>query len=91
MAQLEEILERLSHLEARLENEKQLMTFEETCRYLRFSKYHLRRLCYRKLIPHYKPTGRTIFFFKQELDKWIRNGSLKKKKSFKHSRNNFRR
>lgn len=85
MKEIEEILERIHSLEAGISKEKLLLTFNEAQKYLGFSKYHLRRLCYRKKIPHYKPTERTIFFFRQELDAWVAARPCKRKSSSKGS------
>ncbi|HRP37400.1 MAG TPA: helix-turn-helix domain-containing protein [Candidatus Dojkabacteria bacterium] len=47
------------------------LSFKEACTYLGFAPSYLYQLTYRKVIPHYKPTGKMLFFSKCELDEWI--------------------
>lgn len=47
------------------------LNFKEACAYLGFAPSYLYKLTYRKVIPHYKPTGKVLFFSKNELDEWI--------------------
>lgn len=47
------------------------LTFKEACAYLGYAPSYLYKLTYQKIIPHYKPTGKIIFFSKNELDEWI--------------------
>ena len=70
------ILQRLFTLEELLKKkDDKPLTFKEACTYLGYAPSYLYKLTYRKVIPHYKPTGKMIFFSKNELDEWIfRNG-----------------
>ena len=72
----EQILQKLSALEELLKKkDDKPLTFKEGCTYLGYASSYLYKLTYRKVIPHYKPTGKMIFFSKNELDEWIfRNG-----------------
>jgi len=47
------------------------LTFKEACAYLGYAPSYLYKLTYRNVIPHYKPTGKMIFFSKNEIDEWI--------------------
>jgi excisionase family DNA binding protein len=47
------------------------MTFKEACAYLGFAPSYLYKLTSKQLIPHYKPTGKVLFFSKAEIDEWI--------------------
>lgn len=47
------------------------LNFREACAYLGFSPSYLYKLTYRKVIPHYKPMGKMLFFSKHELDEWV--------------------
>jgi len=47
------------------------LSFKEAASYLGFAPSYLYKLTYRKVIPHYKPTGKMLFFSKCELDEWI--------------------
>ena len=47
------------------------LNFKEACAYLGYAPSYLYKLTYQKIIPHYKPTGKIIFFSKNEIDEWI--------------------
>ncbi len=66
------ILQKLCTLENLLKKkDDKPLTFKEACAYLGYAPSYLYKLTYRKVIPHYKPTGKMIFFSKNELDEWI--------------------
>ena len=50
----------------------ELMNFRKTCEYLGIAPSSLYKLTCRNLIPHHKPTGKVLFFFKKEIDDWIK-------------------
>ena len=52
-------------------SQKPILTMDEAVMYTGLSKSYLYKLTYRKLIPHYKPTGKIIFFDRNELDKFF--------------------
>lgn len=67
-----EILQKLSLLENLLKKkDDKPLTFKEACAYLGYAPSYLYKLTYKKTIPHYKPTGKMIFFSKAELDEWV--------------------
>ena len=66
------ILEKLSTLEELLKKkDDRPLTFKEACTYLGYAPSYLYKLTYKNVIPHYKPTGKMIFFSKNEVDQWI--------------------
>jgi excisionase family DNA binding protein len=66
------ILSKLDTLENLLKKkDDRPLNFKEACAYLGFAPSYLYKLTYRKVIPHYKPTGKVLFFSKCELDEWI--------------------
>ena len=66
------ILEKLTTLEELLKNkDDRPLTFKEACTYLGYAPSYLYKLTYKNVIPHYKPTGKMIFFSKNEIDEWI--------------------
>ena len=72
----ETILRKLSTLEELLKKkDDKPLTFKEACVYLGYAPSYLYKLTYRNVIPHYKPTGKMIFFSKNELDEWIYKSS----------------
>jgi len=79
MSELEDIKHRLELLEARLdESRDKPMNVQEAAQYLGLSVSYLYRLTYQRKIPFTKPTGKVIFFMKDSIDKWVRNGRSRK-------------
>ncbi len=50
---------------------KETLDFEETASYTNQSRSYLYKLTSQGLIPHYKPTGKKIYFKRSELDEWM--------------------
>lgn len=74
------ILEKLTTLEELLKKkDDRPLTFKEACTYLGYAPSYLYKLTYRKVIPHYKPTGKLIFFSKNEVDEWIYKSSVERR------------
>ncbi|TKK71451.1 helix-turn-helix domain-containing protein [Ilyomonas limi] len=48
--------------------QKEILTFEEACIYLGRSASSMYKLTSARLIPHYVPTGKLIYFKRTELD-----------------------
>jgi len=61
-------------------SQKPILTFDEAATYTGFSKSYLYKLTYRQQIPHYKPTGKLIFFNRAELDQWIMTSQAEREK-----------
>lgn len=47
------------------------MTTKQAAEYLGMTYAGLRRLTSKKLVPFYKPSGKQLYFLKQELDQWL--------------------
>lgn len=68
----EEILKRLAHIEGLLEAQQpQPLTLAEAAVYLHVSKQTVYKLTSQSQIPHFKPTGKRVYFLKRELDEWV--------------------
>ena len=66
------ILSKLNNIEDLLANRvDEVLTFERACKHLDLSPSYLYKLTSEKRIPHYKPTGKRLYFSKAELDKWL--------------------
>ena len=66
------------------------MTAEEATQYLGFKSVDsLYNKCYRKQIPHYKPSGGKLYFLREELDAWIAAGRVATKAEMLKRANNF--
>ncbi len=56
---------------------KKVLTFEEAANYMGMSKSCLYKLTSQKIVPHYKPTGKMIFFDKDELEIFLLSVRIK--------------
>lgn len=50
---------------------KKVLTFEEAANYMGMSKSCLYKMTSQKLISHYKPNGKMIFFDREELEAYL--------------------
>lgn len=66
--QLQEIKEMISELS--IQN-KEILSFKEASKYLNLSHSTMYKYTSTNVIAHYKPTGKKIFFKKEDLDIWI--------------------
>ena len=57
--------------------EKNILTVDEVINYTGFSQKQIYKLTSTRQIPHYKPSGRKLFFKKDEIYKWITQGRVK--------------
>ena len=56
--------------------EKNILTVDEVINYTGFSQKQIYKLTSTRAIPHYKPSGRKLFFKKDEIDEWISRGRV---------------
>lgn len=79
MQKQDELLRRISNIEKLLEQRKtKLLNLVEAAKYLSISQSHLYRLTSQRKIPSHKPNGKYLYFFKEELDEWVRSGQGEK-------------
>lgn len=50
---------------------KKVLTFDEAAEYTGLSKSYLYKMTSQRVVPHYKPNGKLIFFEREELEKWL--------------------
>ncbi len=71
----QEISKKLDRIEQMLSElsllKKDVLNFPEACQYLNISGSHLYKLTSRKLIPHFCPQGKKLYFNRTELDLWL--------------------
>lgn len=71
------IIEKLNQLEQKIDEQnllkKDVLTFNDACKYLDLSASHLYKLTMNKDIPHYCPRGRKLYFNRTEIDMWLQN------------------
>ena len=71
------IEERIEELENLIYLSKNVLSFEESSRFLNLSKSYLYKLTSAGVIPHYKPQGKMIYFEKTALEEWLRQNPVK--------------
>ena len=57
-------------------NDKNILTVEDLMDYTGFSRKQIYKLTSTRRIPHYKPSGRKLFFKKDEIDECITRGRV---------------
>lgn len=50
---------------------KEVLTLEEVSRYTGLKASYIYQLTSKRQIPHYKPTGKYIFFNRAEVEEWL--------------------
>lgn len=65
------IREQLDRIEAAILSQKTVLTFDEAAAYTGLSKSDLYKKTSLRIIPHYKPRGKMIYFNREELDEWL--------------------
>ena len=68
---MEHIKEVLDRIMENLYLQKEVLSFDEACKYCNLSKSKMYKHTSNKNIPYYKPEGKLIFFKKEELDQWL--------------------
>lgn len=67
--------QRLSAVEESLKmaglTSKKVLTFEEAAQFTGLSKSYLYKLTSTQRIPHFKPTGKLVYFNREELEMWL--------------------
>ena len=57
-------------------HDKNILTVEDVVNYTGFSQKQIYKLTSTRTIPHYKPSGRKLFFKKDEIDELITRGRV---------------
>ncbi len=63
--------ERLARIESLLLANKKVLTLDEACDYTGMSRSYLYRLTSSGIIPHSKPSGKLVYFEREELERWL--------------------
>lgn len=87
------IIEKLNSIEKLIVEQqtmqKQVLNFNETCKYLELSQSHLYKLTSTGAIPHYKPNGKKIYFNRPELDHWLLRNKIDSQDEIEQQAANF--
>lgn len=72
--ELEEVVDKI--VARVVETQKEVLTSDETARYLGVSKSYLYKLTMNRQIPHYKPMGKMCYFNRHELEAWMQQNEI---------------
>ena len=68
---LEDQQKQMERIEQLLLVQKTVLTLSEVASYTGLSKSYLYKLTSGRKIPHHCPTGKVLFFSKEEIDQWL--------------------
>ena len=68
---------RLERIEQSLLSQKTVFNMTDFCLYVGISKSWAYKLTSQRAVPHYSPNGKTIYFNKSEIDKWLLQNPIK--------------
>ena len=81
--------QRIQQLEKSLYQAKKILSFGEACAFLNFSKSYLYKLTSACAIPHYKPSGKMVYFEREELENWLRKNPVKTREQIEMEANAY--
>ena len=74
--QIEELQKRMEAVEDILDNAKEVLTVEETSRFMDIARSSLYKMTSDRSIPFYRPNGKMIYFEKADILAWIRQNRV---------------
>lgn len=75
---IEMLMKRIKNMEDTLYTNKEILSLDEASLFLNASKSQLYKLTRTLAIPHYKPGGKAIYFYKSEILEWVKEHPIKK-------------
>lgn len=51
--------------------QKNIMTVDDLSTYLGLQPSYIRKMTHNREIPHYKPSGKKLYFLRGEIDEWV--------------------
>lgn len=66
-----EFREQLNRIETAILSQKEVLTFDEAVQFTGMSKSYMYKLTSAHKIPHYKPSGKMVYFNRCELQTWL--------------------
>lgn len=77
MEAIERLEKKIDNLSKALLFKKDMMNMREASEYTGLSLSYLYKLTHTNAIPHSKPTGKKIYFEREKLDAFLKNGAVK--------------
>ncbi len=74
---IEQTTAQLKRIEQGLLAQKTVLTFEDFCKYTGISKSWGYKLTSQRAVPHYSPNGKTLYFDRLEIDRWLLQNPVK--------------
>lgn len=75
------IINRIKQLEQVIElsglSQKEVLTFSEFCKYCGISESYGYKLTSQNKVPHYKPSGKMVYFKQSEVNHWLLSNQVK--------------
>nr|WP_297169372.1 helix-turn-helix domain-containing protein [uncultured Dysgonomonas sp.] len=66
-----ELRDQLNRIETAIINQKDVLTFDEAVQFTGMRKSYMYKLTSDHKIPHYKPSGKMVYFNRNELQTWL--------------------
>lgn len=79
LGDIEDLHERMEQMEEHMFAAKEILTVKEAKEFLGISESQLYKLTRTLAIPHYKPSGKTIFFSRQEIIDWVKSRPVRRR------------
>lgn len=73
---IDEIIKRLDNIEKKLDFSKKMLTVDDVANYTGISKSNIYKLTSAGKIPHYKPTGKRLYFDLEEINEWLKSNRV---------------
>ena len=89
MCENKSIEQRIEELENLVYLNKNVLSFEEACKFTNLWKSYLYKLTSTQQIPHYKPQGKMIYFEKDALEAWLRQNPVKTQTQISQEANHY--
>jgi excisionase family DNA binding protein len=69
--------EQLDRIETGTLLQKDVLTFDEACRFTGIGKSYMYKLTSWKKVPHFKPFGKMVYFSRLQLESWLLQNPVK--------------
>lgn len=66
-----DLKDQLNRIETAILSQKDVLTFDEAVSFTGMSKSYMYKLTSAHKIPHYKPSGKMVYFNRNELQRWL--------------------
>ena len=77
--ELEVVKTNQTRLEEILLSKKPVLNIKDLCDYTGYSRSYIYKLTSRNAIPYFKPSGKMVFFEREEIDSWLLRNKQKVK------------